>query len=186
MRSAMPFPEFGDPPRRLQGSTVTLRPWSEGDLKMLASAFAIPDIAASMRPPVPVGIRGARQWVEARRSMPTRHRGASYAIEAGDDRVALGSVELRARARDPSAMEVGYWLMPEGRGRGVAREAVELACRWAFERTGATAIVAVIDVANESSQRLVSALGFDCRERIESNDGWIGDWLLFELTPAER
>lgn len=181
MRSAMPFPEFGDPPRRLHGSQVTLRPWSDRDLKMLANAFAIPDIAASMRPPVPVGTRGARQWIEARRSMPVRQRGASYAIEGGDDSAAVGSVELRARAREPAAMEVGYWLMPDGRGRGAAREAVGLACRWAFESTATMSIVAVIDVANESSQRLVTALGFDRRERLESNDGWLGDWLLFEL-----
>jgi RimJ/RimL family protein N-acetyltransferase len=185
MRSAMRFPEFGDPPRRLQGGGVTLRPWSDRDLKMLANAFAIPDIAASMRPPVPVGTRGARQWIEARRSMPARHRGASYAIESGDDSAAVGSVELRARAREPSAMEVGYWLMPDGRGRGAAREAVGLACRWAFESTATMSIVAVIDVANESSQRLVTALGFDRRERLESNDGWLGDWLLFELARSD-
>jgi RimJ/RimL family protein N-acetyltransferase len=187
MRGVMSFPEFGDAPQRLSGNHVTLRPWHDRDMKMLANAFAVADIAASMRPPVPIGVRGARQWIEARRAMPVRHRGASYAvIVPGDDSSAVGSVELRARGRGAQTMEIGYWLLPAGRGRGVGREAVGLACRWAFERTGTDSIVAIIDAANEASQRLVAALGFDCRERLDSNDGWAGDWLLYERAGMRR
>jgi [ribosomal protein S5]-alanine N-acetyltransferase len=182
----MSFPEFGNPPRRLTGENVTLRPWHERDAPMLTRAFAIADIAASMRPPVPVGMRGARQWINARRTMPARHRGASYAIVAAGDGEAVGSVELRARGRGGHTLEVGYWLMPAGRGHGVGREAVGLACDWAFERTHTDSIVAIIDAANDPSQRLVSALGFACRERLDSNDGWTGDWLLFERARHAR
>jgi len=176
----MPFPEFAEAPPSLSGKRVTLRPWREQDLPMLAAAFAIEDVAASMRPPIPTGIGGARQWVDARRAMPARRRGTSYAVAAADPRTAIGSVELRARGRDRHTMEIGYWLVPDARGRGVAREAVGLAVSWAFERTDAGSIIAVIDIGNAPSQRLAVSLGFECRERLDSNDGWAGDWLLFE------
>ena len=180
MRLATSFPEFADAPREIAGKKVGLRLWNDRDLRLLAAAFAVADVAASMRPPVPIGLRGARQWIDARRSMPHRGRGASYAVTVNGTDEAVGSVELRARSGIQRAMEVGYWLMPDVRRRGVGREAVGLACDWAFEHGKADSVVAVIDATNVGSQRLVEGLGFERRERLDSNDGWIGDWLLYQ------
>ena len=180
MRIPITFPEFSDAPARMAGEHVALRPWDDGDIKVLAAAFAVADIAASMRPPVPIGMRGARQWIDARRAMPSRQRGTSYAITERGDEEAVGSVELRGRTGSAQVIEVGYWMMPFARDRGLGREAVDLACCWAFEQTNTDAIVAIIDAANEASQRLVGGLGFAPRARLDSNDGWAGDWLLFE------
>lgn len=178
-RSAPAHGAFTGAPRRLAGD-VELRAWEERDLRMLVEAFAVPDIVASMRPPAPTGMRGARDWVSTRRAMSSFGRGAAWAIATGRESTAIGSVELRTRDTRLHTAEIGYWLLPRARGRGVARAAVSAVCEWALGQPPVERVVAVIDAANEASQQLALALGFVCSSRTCSNDGWAGDWLVFE------
>lgn len=171
---------FSSAPPTLAGRFAALRDWAEQDVPMLVEAFGVEDIVASMRPPAPSGVRGAREWVSTRRAMPSFGRGAAWAIVADGDGAARGSVELRSRDPARRVAEVGYWLLPAARGRGFAREAVALACDWALAQPQIDRIVAIVDSGNEPSQRLVSALGFGCSTRTTSNEGWRGDWLVYE------
>ncbi len=56
--------------------------------------------------------------------------------------------------RAPRA-EIGFWLLPEARGRGVATRAVCVFCRWAFAELALARIQASADVDNPASQRVL-------------------------------
>ena len=72
--------------------------------------------------------------------------------------------------------EVGYWLLPEGRGRGVATRTLRAVCDWAFDSVGLHRLELVHSVDNPDScgvaQRAGFALEGTARERMLHGDGW--------------
>ncbi len=56
--------------------------------------------------------------------------------------------------------EVGYWLLPEARGRGVARRAVAMLCDWTFATCDIDELELTTLVGNLASERVASACGF--------------------------
>ena len=59
------------------------------------------------------------------------------------------------------AVEVGWRLGPDHRGRGYATEAGTAALRWAFEDLGLDAVVSIFEPDNAASGRVMDRLGFD-------------------------
>ena len=70
------------------------------------------------------------------------------------------------------AVELGYALFPEHRGRGLATEAVEALVRWAAAEHGIRRFVASVAPANEPSLALARRLGFvHVGEHSDEEDG---------------
>ena len=55
----------------------------------------------------------------------------------GDDRL-LGMIGLIADRHDALRAEIGYWVSPDARGRGVATRALRLLSRWCVTDRGST------------------------------------------------
>jgi RimJ/RimL family protein N-acetyltransferase len=72
----------------------------------------------------------------------------------------LGHVMLHSIAWPHARAEIGYWLVPGARGRGVGRTAVELLVEWAFERLGLARIEITTTPDNEAARALAAGLGF--------------------------
>jgi len=92
---------------------------------------------------------------------------------------AAGLNDLCARHR---RAELGYWLLPEHWGQGVARECVTTLLRHAFERMHLYRVGAEADVGNARSIRLLRRLGFQfegTRRAYELKDGRHLDLMLF-------
>jgi RimJ/RimL family protein N-acetyltransferase len=58
------------------------------------------------------------------------------------------------------AIEVGWRLGIEFRGKGYATEAAEAALRWGFEELGIDEIVSIYEPENVASGRVMDRLGF--------------------------
>lgn len=56
--------------------------------------------------------------------------------------------------------EIGYAFVPAARGKGLAGEAVQRACRYGAERLGLARVVAFAEPDNAASRRLLARLGF--------------------------
>jgi RimJ/RimL family protein N-acetyltransferase len=98
---------------------------------------------------VPSGSQGLGLWL---------------ARERGSDR-AIGVVGLRHAhaAHDPAlagTVEVLMAFDPAVWGRGYATEALGAVLDYAFGTLGLTQLVAVVDVPNEASHRVITRLGF--------------------------
>jgi RimJ/RimL family protein N-acetyltransferase len=74
-----------------------------------------------------------------------------------DDRV-VGMLSLEPVGRR-AGVEVGYWLAPAARGRGVMTSAVRLACAWAFAG-GWPRVEALVRTDNAASLGVVERAGF--------------------------
>jgi hypothetical protein len=59
-----------------------------------------------------------------------------------------------------AARELGYWLGPWARGRGVATRAVKLLARWSFEQLGLERLALHTSSDNLASQAVAGRAGF--------------------------
>jgi RimJ/RimL family protein N-acetyltransferase len=72
----------------------------------------------------------------------------------------IGKTMLFHVDRDNRSAELGFWLSPVSRGRGLAARAIGLTVRWAFDELGLERIQGLTDVENETSQRVMERVGF--------------------------
>lgn len=70
--------------------------------------------------------------------------------------------------------ELGYYLCPEMRGRGLATEAARAVVDYAFDALGADALFAGHHSANDASRRVLLKVGFEyVRDEVYPPTGWI-------------
>jgi RimJ/RimL family protein N-acetyltransferase len=81
--------------------------------------------------------------------------------------------------------DVGYWLAPEGRGRGAMTRALQLLVRYAFDELGVERLELYTLLENDASQRVAERAGFTragiSAGHIESRDGSRYDAVVFRL-----
>jgi RimJ/RimL family protein N-acetyltransferase len=56
--------------------------------------------------------------------------------------------------------ELGFWLVPRARGRGLAACAIRLTVRRAFEELGLERVHGLTDIDNPAAQRVLEEAGF--------------------------
>ncbi|MGH2914490.1 MAG: GNAT family N-acetyltransferase [Solirubrobacteraceae bacterium] len=101
--------------------------------------------------------------------------------------VPLGSVALVEIAH-ANAM-VRYWLLPVGRGRGLATTALRLLAGWAFSTLGLGRLAAFTEPDNRASAAVLHRCGFvkegRLRRHMARHDGSRVDCLLYGLLPED-
>ena len=103
--------------------------------------------------------RWGRDWAE---DGPTR----ALAARRTDSGELVGGCQLRLREKRIG--ELSYWTFPQHRGRGFARRAAALLCRYGFENLGIERIEAYVEPDNSNSRRVVEAVGFQGKDSRES------------------
>ncbi len=108
---------------------------------------------------------------------------ASWAVEHERTGELLGSVSLHSIDRAHGDAQIGYWTVPDARGRGVATNVVDAVSRWAFERLPVDRIELCHAVENEASGRVAAKAGYRLEGRLRRSfrygDGVKHDELLW-------
>src|SRR5947209_3387378 len=149
------------PAELLRDGPTALRPWRDADIPSLVSACREPEIARWTLAPETYAEADARAYMLQR--LDATHTGvaAPFAIvDAGDDRVLLGSVSLLRLDWPHARGEVGYWLAREARGQGHATRAVSLVCAWGAQALGLERIMLLAATRNLASQQVAERCGF--------------------------
>lgn len=103
----------------------------------------------------------------------------AYVIVRLSDGRAVGDAGFHGPPSADGELEIGYALVPQARGMGLARESVELLIGWAQRQPGVRAITARVERDNAASQRLLKHLGF-------TGDGEHRDMQRFVLHGKQR
>jgi RimJ/RimL family protein N-acetyltransferase len=144
-----------------RGHGVRLRPFTDEDIDAVAIACTDP-LTRRFLPflPDPYGRAEATEWVRAGSLANRATGGAGLAIADPDTDQLLGSVSLFGDVNGSRRTgEIGYWVGPWARGRGVAAAGLRTLAGWAAGR-GAEKLEILADVANVASQRTALACGF--------------------------
>lgn len=110
--------------------------------------------------PSPYTPADARWWVSQGAPAAFAAGGAAYAIADPVTGRLLGGVGLDRVVAARLQAEVGYWVAPWARRRGVATAAVRALSTWAFATTGSVRLELLTAWENAASQRVALAAGF--------------------------
>jgi ribosomal-protein-alanine N-acetyltransferase len=83
----------------------------------------------------------------------------------------IGGCLLRPFHGDPNLFEIGYSINRQHWGQGLATEMVEALVAYGFTTPNIIAIVAVTELPNIASQRVLEKAGFERGENIFEEDG---------------
>ncbi|WP_217144834.1 GNAT family N-acetyltransferase [Streptomyces sp. AC627_RSS907] len=123
-----------------RGHGLHLRPWDAG-----SDADAATWLRGCLDPEFQRWNTPLKQWADlsgARESLRARAReaeegvAASFRVTDEESGTTLGHIGVNEINRPLRLARVGYWVLPEARGRGVATRALLLASRWAFTELG--------------------------------------------------
>lgn len=180
-----------DAPSLPVGSAV-LRRWRESDAEACVEARNDPAILHWLSGFAPTYTRDdAIAFIRSREEEHAGGRGIYWALSEGEDGVARGSFSLMGFNPRTATAEIGYWVHPALRERGVATAAVRAVTRHAFASPTAASglglrrIILRAAAGNVASQRVAEKSGF-ARGGIELmaerlGDGSFEDLVRFEL-----
>lgn len=144
----------------LEGERIRLREFREDDLHDLYAVHSDPEVMRYWSVPTWTDLSQAQDRLANAMSGRDPQRLLCWAIaERGDDRL-VGGVTLFSIDRAQGRAEIGYSLRSDRWGRGLAREALQLALAHAFSGLGLRRIEGDIDPRNTASCALVERLGF--------------------------
>jgi RimJ/RimL family protein N-acetyltransferase len=181
----------------LEDEFVRLRRWRRADAPVLAVVCGEAAVCTFTAVPWTYSPAAAEAWVERQRSRRPEDGALALAIvrRSGSGGTApgradatrpVGAVNISRREDDAEVGSLGYWLVPEARGHGLAFAAARLLCGWGFAALGLARIELEIRPDNVASQRLAERLGAT-REglRPESHlaEGRRWDMVLYSLRP---
>jgi RimJ/RimL family protein N-acetyltransferase len=166
----------------LHDSIVSLRLIDDRDLPIIERAAGQADIASrfglSKQSPSEYLMGYQRAWAE--------NAGAAFAISQADNKP-VGQVLLEIRASGRA--DVGFWLLAEARGRGLATRALRLMSRWALNQPDIARLQLWTTPDNIDSQRVAERSGFKREGILRSygarEDGSRVDAVFFSLLPSD-
>ena len=161
---------------------VTLRPPEDGDVAWVVRACRDPENQRWLPLlPSPYERSDAEWWIGRCKGVWADGSAAPFIVVDAATGDRLGAIEVRLA--EPA--DVGYWLAPEGRGRGAMTRALRLLMRYAFEQRGLTRVELFTLLDNVRSQAVAERTGFRLAGtvpgKIESRDGTRHDALRFVL-----
>jgi RimJ/RimL family protein N-acetyltransferase len=194
-----PLHPWFDPPR-IVGDRVVLRPHEPRDVARMVEGAADPVLKRWLGQfPQPYRAEHAEEFMTTSLERQAGGEGLDWTVaDPGTDQF-VGGIGL-FRVEHGYEAEVGYWLHPSGRGRGVATEALQLALRHAFAPPdvggmGLARVRAIAAVGNEASRRVLERAGMSHQGRARrvctlaggvKGDGLVYDVLAEELGPLRR
>ncbi|MFR9779259.1 GNAT family N-acetyltransferase [Micromonospora sp. MS34] len=147
-------------PETIEADGVRLRPFRLDDVADTAVACADPATQRGISGmPDPYTEQDAREWITEGAPAAWAGGGAAYAIaDPTTDRL-LGGIGLSHPAPARNQCEIGYWVAPWARGRGVATAATRALAEHAFA-AGYARLELLTNEENGASQRVALAAGF--------------------------
>lgn len=148
------------PRQVIEGHGVRLRPYRRSDADDLVAGLN-DELTRHFTPgiPNPYTAADAVWWVDEGAGAAFRAGGAAYAIaDPATDRL-IGGIGLSEPRRTKARAEIGYWVAPQVRGRGVATAAVKALSAWAAGHD-IYRLDLYTALENVASQRVAIAAGF--------------------------
>ena len=161
----------------LSDGSVTLRQSEPADLPTIAAGIRDPDVIRWVGPPegdaVDILALNRERWMSGSPTLSICER----------DGLCVGLVWVNVSEGDGATGSVGYWLLPSGRGRGLATRAVLLISGWAVNELGLTNVRLTAHRDNNRSRRVADRSGFSQTGVLHRTtvDGMPLDEVIYEL-----
>ncbi len=172
----------------LEGDGFRLRPVRDDDAERIQQGSSDPESQRWLgHLPSPYTLEVARDYVEARRELAATGQCVTWAVADPEDDRLLGTV-LWFHWTAGVECEVGYWIHPDARGRGLATRVTRRVTGHVFDTLGVKRVTAFAAAENLASRRVIEAAGFRLYG-IERYGAWVRDdhvdMALYDVTASE-
>ena len=151
------------PPTLTEG-TLTLRPPREEDVDAVTVACQDPEIQRWTFVPRPYRREHAIEWIGG--APGAARAGETVNLLAFEDGALAGSFSILEIDQERGYGEIGYWVAPDARRRGVATRATRLLHDWATQQLGLSQLEIIPHEDNGPSRRVAESTGYvDTGER---------------------
>jgi RimJ/RimL family protein N-acetyltransferase len=175
-----------DPPLRDGG--ILLRPWREEDLPAALRGSRDPLVPRFTHVPQDNSPEHLRAYFDSHPAERASGEALHLAVADAEADAFLGAISLMRFAWEDLRCDIGYWLAPEGRGRGAATTATRLLARWALTSLGLERVDLHAATDNAASQRVAEAAGFVREGVLRSHQALKGrrnDMVVFGLVRSD-
>ncbi len=178
----------------LRAAGLLLRRWRATDADAVYRACQDPEISRWTMVPSPYLAEHAVDYVTTFTTATWTHgTAAPFGVFDATTGEMLGSCGLVDLDREAGLGEIGYWVAPWARGRGVATAAARAVSRWALDVLGLHRLVWRAKVGNHASRLVAARIGvrFEGVQRAALRgrhgwyDGWVGALLRGDLREAD-
>ncbi|MDT0614275.1 GNAT family N-acetyltransferase [Streptomyces lancefieldiae] len=146
------------------GHGLRLRAWdagSDADVATWLRGFLDPEFQRWNTPlKLWTDLAGARESLRARAREAEEGTAASFRVTDEESGTTLGHIGVNEISPQLKVARVGYWVLPETRGRGVDTRALLLASRWAFTELGLHRLELGHAVGHVASCRVAERCGY--------------------------
>jgi RimJ/RimL family protein N-acetyltransferase len=173
-------PGLSFPKEGVRFDNLVLRVPGRKDLRELAAAFTDGEVNEADN----ISPFGRHELAQPLTHSPTLARLVVADVDTG---VIFGGGTLHHLDLERSVIEIGYWLFPRARGRGIATKVARALAEYAFT-LGIQRVAAYVEVGNVSSERVLERAGFTREGVIRSLPKCAGsrvDKTIFSLLPGE-
>ena len=165
----------------LSDGVIELRLIESSDLDTIERAVRSPEILRRFD----LLQTGPSEFIKHYRKLCRERKGGAFVIcDVAGECFGVITVELHSQER----AELGYWLLPEGRGGGRATRALRLLSRWALSQRDVARVELGAAPENTASQRVAERSGFQ-REGLHRSyqviDGRREDVVSFSFLPTD-
>ena len=151
---------------------IYLRRLNRRHVGLLIRASHDPEIVRWTFMPPDLDRAAAAALSERWRSLAASGRIRQYVISSQQSKPAIGLVSLVLQDPvDAWLADIVYWLLPEGRQRGLVTLAVRLVLKWAFEESEVRRVALYTMEGNRPSERVAMRCGFRYTETVQRMRG---------------
>ena len=165
-----PFPN-------LESDRLLLRRIVEGDVQEI---FAMRSDAENMKyipRPLVKNLDEAMEHLAKIDSGIENNEAINWAITLKGNSKLLGIIGFYRTKHEHYRSEIGYMLLPEIHGKGIASEAVGIVTKFGFKKMKLHSIEAVIDPKNSASEKVLQKNGFIKEAHFKENEFFEGKFL---------
>jgi len=166
----------------LSDGRLRIRRWHRRDVPAIVDALADGSVSEwIVGMPHPYTRDDAKRFIARATAELESGVGAHLAVEDLRRRAIVGAIAVELRSMRQAA-EMGYWIVPEQRGRGFAEAALRILMDWSFSELALARLELVVHVSNPYSQLVAARTGFRhegiARAYLEHR-GVRGDYFIF-------
>ena len=144
----------------LEGNAVRLRPWRASDADLVASVTSDPLIPLISTVPSVDDPGEAEAYLDRQHRRLAEGSGFSFAIAQRSTDEAVGNIGLWTSHIASGRATTGYWVAPQFRRRGYAKDALGVLTKWAMSIPEVERVELYVEPWNEGSWRAAEAVGY--------------------------
>ena len=138
---------------------LLLRGFDESDLENVFRGLSNPDVIKYYGVSYN-SLESTKAQMDFFASLEKEGTGKWWAICSPDNKTFFGGAGLNNLNSNHKKSEIGFWLLPQFWGKGIAREIIPLICKYGFEKFNLHRIEAIIETENFASKKVIVNAGF--------------------------